>query len=135
MQYVDSSALVKRYISEPDTDTALRLLAADPDWVTAAHTLIEVRRTLALRLGGEPGGAAKARKAFLLDWDAMRIVALDEQTCVQAAEFAETTRARTLDALHLAAAHRAGAPALRVVTFDARLAQAARSLGWTVVGA
>ena len=65
----------------------------------------------------------------------MRIVALDDQTCAQAAELAETTRARTVEALHLAAAHRAGAPALRVVTFDTRLAQAARSLNWTVVGA
>ena len=135
MQYVDSSALVKRYISEHDTDTALRLLAADPDWVTAAHTMVEVRRTLTLRLGIDAAGAAKAKESFLLDWDAMRIVALDDQTCAKAAELAETTRARTLDALHLAAAHRAGAPALRLVTFDARMAQAARSLGWTVVGA
>ena len=135
MQYVDSSALVKRYISEHDTDAALRLLAADTEWVTAAHTMIEVHRTLSLRLSRDPAAAAKAQEAFSLDWDSMRIVALDEQTCARAAELAQTTRARTLDALHLAAAHRAGAPALRLVTFDARLAQAGRSLNWTVVGA
>ena len=67
MQYVESSALVKRYISEPDTDTALRLLAADAEWVTAAHTMVEVRRTLALRLASDPAGAAKANDSFLLD--------------------------------------------------------------------
>ena len=43
--------------------------------------------------------------------------------------------ARTLEALHLAAASRAGAPALRLVAFDVSLAQVARDLGWTVVGA
>jgi hypothetical protein len=40
-----------------------------------------------------------------------------------------------LDSLHLAAAQRAGAPALRMVAFDVRLAHTARSLGWTVMGA
>ena len=32
----------------------------------------------------------------------------------------------------LGAAQRTGAPALRIIAFDVRLAQAARSLGWTV---
>jgi predicted nucleic acid-binding protein len=42
---------------------------------------------------------------------------------------------RTLDALHLAAAQRVGGPAMPFLTFDLRQAQAARSLGLTVVGA
>jgi uncharacterized protein len=42
---------------------------------------------------------------------------------------------KTLDALHLAAAQRVGGPELTFVTFDERQAEAARSLGWTVVGA
>lgn len=63
------------------------------------------------------------------------MVALDDTTCKLAADLAETTGARTLDALHLAAASRAGAPVVRLVTLDARLAQVARSLGWSVVGA
>lgn len=45
------------------------------------------------------------------------------------------TGTRTLDALHLAAAERAGGSALRFLTFDMRLAQAARSIGFIVVGA
>ncbi len=31
MQYVDSSALAKRYVSEPDSSQAVRLLDADLD--------------------------------------------------------------------------------------------------------
>lgn len=41
----------------------------------------------------------------------------------------------TLDALHLAAAEQAGGRELPFVTFDLRLAEAARALGFTVIGA
>lgn len=134
MQYLDSSALVKRYVREQDSDEAARLLASDPEWVTAAHTFVEVRRTLAVRLRAEPRSLETARRHFSADWEALLIVAVDDETCQRAAELAETTGARTLDALHLAAAHRAGAPALRFVTFDVRTAQTARGLGWSVAG-
>lgn len=135
MQYVDASAFVKRYVREADSSTAQRLLLADPQWVTAAHTEVEVRRTLTARLAATPKALAQAREAFRSDWLRTYIVALDHVTCQRAAEYAETTGARSLDALHLAAAQRAGAPAVRVVVFDARMAQIVRSLGWTAVGA
>ena len=134
MQYVDTSALAKRYVKERDIKTARQLLAADAEWVTAAHTLVELRRTLSLRLQDDAAGLRRAVDAFEADWQAMYVVALDDDTCRRAAEIAETTGARTSDALHLGAAQRAGAPALRLVTFDVRMAQTARSLGWTVVG-
>lgn len=134
MQYVDTSALLKRYVREPDSDSAQRLLLADPEWVTGAHTEVEVRRNLARILGSDPGAHQQARRLFEQDWDLAHVVALDSQTCSVAAGLAETTGARTLDALHLAAAQRAGAPAVRLLTFDARLAQIGRSLGWSVVG-
>lgn len=134
MQYVDSSALVKRYVREADSDTAQRLLGADPEWVTAGHAVVEVRRALSLRLAEVPRRLREAQRFFEADWAALHVVALDADTCGRAADIAEATGARSLDALHLAAAHRAGAPALRLVTFDVRMAQVARSLGWTVVG-
>ena len=43
------------------------------------------------------------------------------------------TNARTLDALHLAAAQRLGGSAVGFVTFDVRQGQAARALGMTVL--
>jgi predicted nucleic acid-binding protein len=42
---------------------------------------------------------------------------------------------RSLDAIHLACARRLQVPGLAFVTFDLRQAQAARSLGFTVLGA
>jgi predicted nucleic acid-binding protein len=63
------------------------------------------------------------------------VVSLDETVCRLAAQVGPLTGTRTLDALHLAAADRAGGRAIPIVTFDLRLAQAARSLGFTVLGA
>ena len=51
-----------------------------------------------------------------------------------AGDVVEITGARTLDALHLGAARVVGGGALPIVTFDLRQAQAARSLGWVVLG-
>ena len=131
--YVDSSALLKRYIDEPDSELADSLLGSDPSLLTARHTIVEVRRNLARLLGGRD--LATARSAFTGDLEALSIVELDEVTCEGAATVAEVTGVRTLDALHLAAAQRVGGPAVPFLTFDTRQAQAARTLGLTVVGA
>jgi predicted nucleic acid-binding protein len=95
--------------------------------------MFEVRRVLAIPLC--PEARQSGRDAFLRDWERMAIVALDTTTCAMAADLAEYIGVRTLDALHLAAGSRVGAPAPRLVTFDTRLATAARQLGWPVVGA
>ena len=133
MQYVDSSALAKRYVSEPDSDHAVRLLDADLDWVTSALTEVEVRRVLTTRLPADQ--VAASRSAFLRDWERIAVVAADATTLGLAASLAEATGARTLDAVHLASAGRVSSRAMRIVTFDVRMAAVARTLGLTVVGA
>lgn len=60
---------------------------------------------------------------------------VDRVTCELAATIAEQTGVRSLDAVHLAAARRAGGNAITFLTFDLRQAQAARTLGFAVVGA
>lgn len=131
-QYVDSSALVKRYLEEPDASSARELLAADTEWVTANHAYTEVYRTLHIR-----GAEAERGRALLQleqDWQRMLVVALDDSLCRRAAELSIVTGTRTLDALHLAAAERAGGRALPLLTFDIRQAVAGRNLGFTVIG-
>ena len=130
--YVDSSALLKRYIDEPDSDLAQDLLESDDQLVTGRHTVVEVRRNLARLLAGR--SLTETRQAFEVDLGAFAIVELDEATCEVAASIAEQTGVPSLDALHLGAAQRVGRQALTFLTFDLRQAQAARSLGLTVVG-
>lgn len=129
--YVDSSALLKRYVEEPDSELADELLRSDPLVVTGRHTVVEVRRNLA-RLVGE-ADLVGLRRAFAADLGVMSIIELDATTCEAAALIAESLAVRSLDALHLAAAQRVGGPPF--LTFDLRQAQAARALGLTVLGA
>lgn len=131
--YVDSSALLKRYVEEADSTAADAMLRADPALLTARHTIVEVRRNLARLLSGRELMAARA--VFAEDLASFSVIELDEATCESAAMIAETTGARTLDALHLAAAQRVASPGVGFLTFDLRQAQAARALGLTVVTA
>lgn len=129
--YVDSSALLKRYVDEHDSEASVGLMATDPVLVTSRLAEVEVRRNLARLLDG--AALAAARRQFQADLDAFALVALDAVTCNDAARIAEQTLCRSLDALHLAAALRAGRRAT-LLSFDQRQAQAARHLGLVVVG-
>lgn len=129
--YVDSSALLKRYIDERDSEVALSLMATEQVLVTSRLTEVEVRRNLARLL--DASAALDAKRQFLHDLDAFALVALDATTCMEAARIAEQTLCRSLDSLHIAAALRAGSTTT-LLTFDARQAQAARTVGLAVVG-
>jgi predicted nucleic acid-binding protein len=129
---VDSSALLKRYVSEADSEVAERYLLADRVWVTARHTRVEVRRNLARLLSG--AALAEAQRYFGSDFRRTHVVELDEATRSLAAQLAEVSMVRSLDALHLAALRRVGQD-VPLLSFDIRQAQAARALGITVLGA
>jgi predicted nucleic acid-binding protein len=129
--YIDSSALLERYVEEHDSEAAVRLMSDDPVLVTCRLTEVEVRRNLSRLLDGSALSAA--RRQFAADLDAFALVVLDATICNEAARIAEQTLCRSLDALHLASALRAG-QATTVLSFDARRARAARTLGLAVIG-
>ncbi len=130
--YVDSSALIKRYIDEHNSELAVGIMATDPVLVTSRLTEVEVRRNLSRLLDG--AALSDARRQFSSDLDAFALVAIDATTCGEAARIAEQTLCRSLDSIHLAAALRAGATTT-FLTFDIRQAQVARGLGLAVRGA
>jgi predicted nucleic acid-binding protein len=131
--YAESSAVLKLHIDEPESDRAQALLEG-VHWASGRHTYVEVRRNLARLLSGP--SLDDARASFVSSWGDVEVVDLAEAVVEHAAEMAERTGARALDALHLGAASAAGADdGLPIVTFDRRLADAARSMGWTVLGA
>jgi predicted nucleic acid-binding protein len=131
--YVDSSALLKRYIDEEHSAHCDDVMAGDDQWITARHTWVEVLRNLTHLLDGAE--RTRMEKAFRDDWKRFAVVELDAATCELASDIAATHGARTLDALHLAAVQRAGGGALAVLTYDLRQAKAARAMGFSVVGA
>ncbi len=130
--YLDSSALLKRYIDEPDSADCQRILASDPTWITGRHTWVEVVRNLARLLSGREQG--RLLRAFRDDWTRVNVVELDRTTVEGAAEIAKTYCVCSLDALHLAAAQRVGGTSMPFVTYDIRQAQAARAMGMSVLG-
>lgn len=130
---MDASAFVKLYVTEAESDECAEVMKADQVWIAGRHAFVEVRRTLDRVLDGDRFTEAKRR--FASHWARTTIVELDQVTVEMAAELAEVTKVRSLDALHLAAARRTGRAAISFLTYDLRLAQAARSLGFHVLGA
>ena len=129
--YVDTSALLKRYIAESDSDSAEQLIRSDPVLVTSRLTEVELRRNLTRLLAGDH--LLRTRQLVRSDLNSFALIDLDTVTCNEAARIAEQTLCRSLDALHIAAARRVG-DATTFLTFDIRQGQAARSAGLTVIG-
>jgi uncharacterized protein len=130
--YVDTSALLKRYLDEPDSPAADGYLLGDTQWFSGRHTYVEVRRNLARALAGEE--LVRIRTVFEEDWRRVTVVELDETTCRLGADIGEQTGLRSLDSLHLGAATRIGPRVCSFLTFDIRQAQVARQLGFVVLG-
>lgn len=125
--YVDTSALVKLIVVEAETTALRRYLetfSADTHF-TAAIARTELVRAVARH--GVVDVVANARSALRrLDLVALTNSVLDAAATMLPPEL------RTLDAIHLAAAHTA--PELRaMVTYDARLGHAATDAGIAVV--
>ncbi|HWF74674.1 MAG TPA: type II toxin-antitoxin system VapC family toxin [Solirubrobacteraceae bacterium] len=123
--YVDSSAIVKLVVSEPESAALRRDLARRRELVTSALARTEVARAL-LALGPE---AQRRGEAVLRTMQVMR---MNDRVLGDAGRLAPV-ELRSLDAIHLASARQLGATLKRIVTYDTRMAQAARELGFSVV--
>lgn len=125
--YLDSSALVKLVVREPESDALRRFLRrrATERRFTSALARVEVVRAVA---AGGPTAVAHARRQ-LARVDQLTI---DRELLDAAAMLAPGTALRSLDAIHLAAARALGAELRLVLTYDRRMQDAARALGMTV---
>ena len=123
--YVDSSALVKLIIDEVDTD-AMRAYAASATALTASIlATVEVARAVG-RVAPESTGVVVAL------FETLNVLAFDARIAARAAGMGPSGL-RTLDAIHLATALELGDELTAFVTYDDRLADAARDLGLPVV--
>jgi uncharacterized protein len=126
--YLDTSALVKLVVADGESEALAGYLRGFPDDVLFTAALA---RTELLRAVADGGVTAIADARSLLD--SLDIVALSRSLLDHAGTL-PPVRLRTIDAIHLAAAQRAG-PSLRaVVTYDTRMVEAADVLGMPAVG-
>jgi uncharacterized protein len=133
--YLDSSALVKRYLEEPGSSEVVRLLQEAKKRGTVAITRAEVIAGFAkgIRVGTVKREVAEAaHQAFQTDWPRLAHFRVTNLLIDRSCELAWRFGLRGYDSVQLAAASMwldaVNGPVV-MVTFDVRLWEAAVSIG------
>ncbi len=124
ISYLDASAMVKLAVDELESPAMLRWYVESEQVVSSRVGLIETRRATGRRL----------HDSTQLDIVLRSVVAVElDETIGRRAAQVSPFALRTLDAIHLATALSLGPGLDAFVTYDDRLAEAARALGLPVV--
>lgn len=124
--YFDTSAIVKLIVIEAESDALVHALPRWPDRVSSALARVEVHRALR---------RARASRAIHARADAVLaalVLVRPDEPILSRAESFRNPQLRTLDAIHLATALTLGDHPDAFITYDDRLAWAARGLRLTV---
>ncbi len=124
MHYLDSSAIVKLVVREPETARLVEALREDPVVVSSHIAWTEV--VIATRRAGR--STARAERIL----DGIALVPIDEGILREAATLGPK-ELRTLDAIHLATAISLRPDVRTMITYDIRQSQAASALGLAVL--
>lgn len=124
LAYLDSSAIVKTVVEEPESGALRRFLGDFEIHVSAELARAEVLRAIRR---SQPSAVPRAFLAF----ERLVLIAVTE-TLLDAAGVLDPPELRTLDAIHLAAARTVSAQLGALLTYDERMAAAAAALGLPV---
>lgn len=122
--YLDSSAIVKLVVTEPESGALRSHLSRRRPLATSALARTEVARAV-LSLG--PAAVRRGEEVL----QRMQVLRVTDRVLVAAGSM-WPANLHSLDAIHLASAMQLGATLRGVVTYDVRMADAARSIGWSV---
>jgi len=105
VNYWDTSALLKLFVSEPGSADARRVLARDREAATALLTYVEAFSALTRR--GQDGSLTRAdlatvRRRFGVEWTGYLRVPMTDEVVRRSRTMVERHGLRTLDAVHLA---------------------------------
>jgi predicted nucleic acid-binding protein len=124
LTYVDSSAIVKLAVAEPESKALRRYLSRRQPLVSSALARTEVARALL------PSGAdavARGEKAL----QRIQLLRVNDRVLSSAGRM-RPAELRSLDAIHLASAHELGTSVRQIVTYEERMAAAAKTGGLSV---
>jgi len=133
--YLDTSALIKLYVTEPGSDETESLREQADLVATVMMTYAEAAAAFARRIREQPVMVASlslARDEFFADWPQYLGIPIDQRLLHQAARLADAFALRGYDSVQLAAAHilqLQGVPGIVFASFDERLATAANLIG------
>jgi predicted nucleic acid-binding protein len=135
MLYLDTSALVKKYVEEPHSEAVRTLIVRERILATSTISRAETAAAFskALRIGSLTSSIAEAcHKQFQRDWKNYVRVRITEVLIARADDLAWRMKLRGYDAVHLAAAlewqDRLGEP-ITLATFDRELWEGADTAG------
>jgi len=124
LTYVDSSAIVKLVVAEPESKALRSYIARRQPLVSSALARTEVGRAL---LPSGPEAIARGEEAFRR----IQLLRVNDRVLSEAGKMLPA-ELRSLDAIHLASARQLGSSVKQIVTYDERMAEAARTGGWSV---
>jgi predicted nucleic acid-binding protein len=119
--YLDSSALVKLVVQEPESEGLTRYLRSHETRVSCTLARVEVVRAV------RPHGTSATTRAREL-LEKVMLIRLDDALLDAAANLSQRV-IRSLDAIHLAAAQSLESDLEELVTYDVRMDEAALRLG------
>jgi uncharacterized protein len=129
--YVDTSALVRRYLHDRHRPMVLEAMADADAWCASALARTEAQVALH-RASVTPRQQRLLWSALRDEWEAFWVVPLDDRGLAWAVEIGAAYGVRIVDAIHLAAADRLPGP-VRYLTFDRQQIPAAAALGFEVL--
>jgi predicted nucleic acid-binding protein len=124
LTYVDSSAIVKLAVAEPESAALRRHLSRRRPLVSSALARTEVARALM-----PSGPEAVARGELVLR--RIQLLRVNDRVLREAGQMTPA-ELRSLDAIHLASVRHLGSSVTQIVTYDERMADAATACGWAV---
>jgi predicted nucleic acid-binding protein len=124
LTYVDSSAIVKLAVAEPQSKALRRYLSRRQPLVSSALARTEVARALM-----PSGSEAVSRGQEVLR--RIQLLRLNDRVLDLAGRM-EPAELRSLDAIHLASAQELGPSVKQIITYDERMSDAAKAAGWSV---
>lgn len=139
MIYLDTSALVKKYVIEDGTENIRELLKTRRVFFTSKLTYAEVCASFARK---QREGGIKLQhyeniwKSFLKDWESLNLIEINDVIFPIIRKTVETHFIRGSDAIHLSSAIWLGNNVEKTITFvvsDKRLLNAAMDEGLQVI--
>lgn len=124
LTYIDSSAIVKLVVAEPESRALRRYLSRRRRLVSSALARTEVARAL---LPSGPEAVARGEDALRR----IQLLRVNDRVLTEAGRI-QPAELRSLDAIHLASARQLGRAVNQIVTYDERMADAAKASGWSV---
>lgn len=125
LTYLDSSAIVKLAILEPESVALRRYLVRRQPLVSSTLARTEVARAL---MPSGPAAVARGEEVIRR----IQLLRINDRVLSEAGRL-EPPELRSLGAIHLASARELGKSIRQIVTYDDRMVEAAQNLGWTVV--